>query len=198
MKIGKRKYRGTLCCDIDGVLADFESKFCEDFGYENRHLYSRSARYPDVDPELIDEWVKNPENYKDLRPIFGGLLLIRQAHQRGWYVLLATARDSSLMDVTRNWLSKYGAVYNEIIFSKAKKFVFDDFDNLNPDKPIKIVVDDNPSVLESMPNRFGVAWSQPWNEEYLPKMWYSDMKMKILVWNTDGTVRWIWDNVRSE
>ena len=46
MKLGKMRYRGTIAVDIDGVLADFEKKFCEDFGEDNRHLYSFYGRYP--------------------------------------------------------------------------------------------------------------------------------------------------------
>ena len=193
MKLGKKLYRGTIAVDIDGVLADFESKFCEDFGEDNRHMYSLAARYPEIDPELIEEWVKNPENYVDLAPIFGGLLFVRQAHQRGWYILLVTSRDKSLREVTRNWLAKYGVVYNEIMFTRAKALTIQDYDNLNPTRPVKIVVDDSVSVLESLPDKFSVAWEQPWNISFRPSMWYSEVEMRIILCTGDGSVRGIWD-----
>ena len=170
MKLGKMKYRGTIAVDIDGVLADFEKKFCEDFGTDNRHMYSLEARYPDLDPELIREYVDNPENYTDLEPIFGGLLFIRQAAHRGWYILLVTSRGKHLQEVTRNWLDSYGAQYHEIMFSKKKYESIRDWDRINPDKPVAIVVDDSVSVLESMPEKYCVAWDSLWNIEFYPRI----------------------------
>lgn len=181
MKLGKMKYRGTIAVDMDGVLSDFEDKFCQDFGDANRHLYSLEARYPNVDPELIREYVANPENYKDLAPIFGGLLFTRQAHLRGWYVLLVTSRDKSLRGVTKDWLSRYGVVYHELMFAKNKREVIADYDAINPSRPVKIVVDDSVSVLKSMPEKYCVAWQQEWNLNYYPSMKYSQEQMKIVL-----------------
>lgn len=196
MKLGKMKYRGTVAVDMDGGLSDFEGKFCQDFGESNRNLYSLEARYPEVDPELIREYVANPENYKDLAPIFGGLLFIRQAYQRGWYILIVTSRDKSLRDVTKNWLARYGAVYNEIMFAKNKREAIADYDAINPTRPVKIVVDDSVSVLKSMPEKYCVAWWQEWNLEFYPNMWYSNKDMKLLM--NDSPANYpvgVWDKV---
>lgn len=196
MKLGKMLYRGTIAVDIDGVLSNFEEKFCQDFGDANRHLYSLEARYPNLDPELIREYVANPENYRDLAPIFGGLMFIRQAHQRGWYILLVTSRDKSLREVTRNWLDKYGAVYHEIMFAKNKKEAIADYDAIHPSRPVKIVVDDSVSVLESMPEKYSVAWAQPWNSWHFPRMWYSDDGMKLMMSdNPANRSVGVWDKV---
>ena len=181
MRMNKMLYRGSIMVDVDGVLADFEGRFCQDFGSDNRHLYCLEDRYPKVDPELIREYATNPENYKDLAPIFGGLLFIRQAHQRGWYVLLVTSRDKSLREVTKSWLSKYNATYDELIFSRNKSAAIDDFEAMNPTKKMAIVVDDSVSVLQSMPERYCVAWSQLWNFGYYPMMNYSGDNMKIMI-----------------
>lgn len=202
MKLGKMKYRGTICCDIDGVLADFEGKFCEDFGGDNRHLYSLEDRYPNVDRDLIAEYAKNPDNYIDLAPIFGGLMFCRQAHQRGWYVLLMTSRDKSLRAVTQNWLHKYSVVYHELIFSRNKRAAVEDFDVLHPEYPVRIVVDDSVSVLESMPEKYCVAWNQLWNFGYFPYMYYDAPQMKLflrLETYGDGgnpSVVGVWDEVK--
>ena len=195
----KMKYRGTICCDIDGVLADFEKKFCEDFGYASRHLYSLEKRYPEIDPELIKEYVKNPENYRDLAPIFGGLLFCRQAHSRGWYILLVTSRDKFLREVTKQWLAKYGVVYHELVFSRNKREAIEDYDNINPSRKVAIVVDDSPEVIDSMPERFCVAWNQPWNYGTFPVLLYDDRDFKIKIqtdlFGEDAKWKWIWDKV---
>lgn len=195
MKLGKMKYRGTIVVDIDGVIADCESKFCEDFGYDNRSEYSFFKRYPNVDPDLISEWLENPSTYSDLAPIFGGTLLCRQAHQRGWYILLVTARDKNLREVTRNWLSWYSVQYHEIIFAKNKDEAIRDWENWNKDKPVSIVVDDCVEVLESMPEKYCVAWKQPWNKDrFDPYMLYSTAHMKILLrTNPRAELVGVWD-----
>lgn len=197
MKLGKMKYRGTIAVDMDGVLSDFEEKFCEGFGTSNRHLYSLEERYPEVDPTLIREFVANPENYKDLAPIFGGLLFTRQAHSRGWYILIVTSRDKSLREITRNWLARYGVVYNEIMFAKNKKEAIADYDAINPTRKVKIVVDDSVSVLNSMPDKYCVAWAQEWNIGYYPNLYYDHKQMKILLrqYSDDFYPNGIWDKV---
>ena len=201
MKMPKMKYRGTVMVDIDGVLADFEGKFCDAFGEDNRHLYSLESRYPDLDPELVKEFVRNPESYADLSPIFGGLLYCRQAHQRGWYVLLMTSRDKSLREVTKSWLHKYSVVYHELVFSKNKREAVKDFDILHPEYPVRIVVDDSVSVLQSMPEKYGVAWNQLWNFGYFPFMYYDNSQMKLMinmgVYGDEDTpsVVGVWDTV---
>lgn len=196
MKFGKMVYRGTIAVDIDGVLADFEGKFCEDFGYKNRHIYKLGDRYPDLDRDLILEYVQNPSNYVDLAPIFGGLLFTRQAHTRGWYILLVTARDRSLREVTKNWLAKYSVVYHELYFAKNKREAIQDFDALNPTRKVAIVVDDSVSVLESMPEKYGISWWQEWNIGYHPSMWYESGKMKLYMQpHHKSTPVGVWDRV---
>lgn len=196
MKLGKMKYRGTIMVDIDGVIADFEGKFCEDFGNDNRHLYGLESRYPELDPELIREYVGNPENYIDLAPIFGGILFCRQAHQRGWYVLLMTSRDKKLREVTKEWLQNYSVVYHELMFSRNKREAVSDFDALHPEYPVSIVVDDSVSVLNSMPEKYCVAWAQLWNFGKFPRMWYDQNKMKVVLEDVRyGNVSGVWDKV---
>lgn len=204
MKLGKPMYRGTIVVDIDGVLADFEREFCDAFGYHNRHLYALEARYPDVDPMLIREFVTDPENYKELNPIFGGLLFCRQAHARGWYILLMTARDRALRDVTKNWLAKYGVVYNELMFSKNKAEAISDYDFINPSRKVKMVIDDSVSVMDSLlGEKFGALWDQPWNRGVwtnppYARMWYDEEKMKVMLLQNSGECWGVWDIVEDD
>lgn len=198
MKMPKLKYRGTIMVDIDGVLADWETPMCDAFGYINRHMYSPYDRYPDVPRDLIDEYISNPHSYEDLAPIFGGILFCRQATMRGWYVLLCTSRpDTASVSVyTENWLRKYGVSYNELRFSKNKRKEIENFDSQNPDKPVRIVVDDSVSVLQSMPDKYCVAWMQEWNKHYLPTMYYSSGNMKVMIKDApENTPVGAWDIV---
>lgn len=196
MKLGHPVYRGTIVVDVDGVLADFEARFCEAFGTDNRHLYSLEARYPKVDKGLIGEFVLNSDNYVDLAPIFGGMLFTRQAYARGWYILLVTSRDRSLRRVTRQWLEKYNVAYHELVFAKNKKEVITDYDYINPSRKVKIVIDDSVSNLRSMPEKYCVSWRQPWNVEYYPAMEYSSSLMGVMLFTGPGAAPiMVWDKV---
>jgi len=195
MKLGRMMYRGTIVVNIDGVLANFEQKFCQDFGSDNRDLYSLEARYPNIDPEIIKEYVLNPQNYEDLSPIFGGILFTVQAKMAGWYVLLATSRDKSLREVTLKWLSHYNVHYNEIIFAKYKPSAIRDWERWNQDKPVRVVVDDSVSVLQQLPDKYCVAWDSLWNADYYPRMWYSNLRMKVMLEISDGESVGAWDKV---
>lgn len=198
MKLGKKLYRGAIMIDIDGVIADFELAFCDAFGFSNRHLYDLWDRYPSVSSELITEFVNNPDNYRNLVPIFGGVLLTRQAYERGWYVILCTSRNRHLEDVTIEWLNYYGnsIKYHELSFTEDKGEFVTRWNNQKSDK-IKIVVDDNVRVLDNgIPeNVLRVAWAQEWNEEYYPRMWYNSEDMEIYL--SDGvTTNGIWRKVK--
>lgn len=201
MKLGKMLYRGTIAVDIDGVLANFEGKFCEDFGDENRHLYSLEDRYPQLDPQLIREYVSNPENYRDLEPIFGGALFCHQAKQRGWKVLLLTSRGRATKEVTVSWLKKYSIEYDDLFFAKNKLDGLEDYNALNPTQKVSVVVDDSPNVLNELyPYYYTVAWSQPWNNN--PRCghglsWYDFENMKIMLWDYESEVIGnIWRSVK--
>lgn len=194
-------YRGTLVADMDGVISDFESEFCDAFGRDNRHLYSLEARYPDLDPLLIKEFVSNPEVYSRVSPIFGGALLLRQAYLRGWYILILTSRDKSMREVTRSWLSNYGITYHELAFSRNKRAYVEDYDAIHPSRKAKIVVDDSVSVLAQFQDRLAVAWAQPWNYGYQYRMEYDSEEMKIFLQEVDKdgkllSDKWIWEKAK--
>lgn len=197
MKLGKPVFCGTIAVDIDGVLCNFERGFSEAFGDGISSPYELEERYPHLNPELIREWVKTPENYRDLEPIFGGLLFTRQAQQRGWYILLVTSRDKVLQEVTKNWLARYGAVYNEIIFTMDKRESIMEYDALHSSRPVKIVVDDSVAVLENMPEKYGIAMANPWNRGYYPFMRYDTKEMKIKMYTDEfSPSKGIWDRVK--
>lgn len=199
MKLGKMKYRGLAVFDIDGVLADFEERFCESFGDGYRHIYSLEARYPSVDPQLVEEFVNNPENYRDLTPIFGGNLLLTQVKLRGYYIVLMTSRPRTLKNVTVDWLKIYNVHYNELVFSRNKVETLREFAAMNASLPLKLFVDDSVSTLERVKKEYPIgsvvclAWGQPWNEGYYPRLRYNEEAMKVEANVGNGKWKWIWE-----
>lgn len=183
MKLGKKLYRGTIMVDIDGVLADLEGAFVEAFGDKRRDVYYLTDRYPEY-YDMIMEWVASPSTYADLSPIFAGLLFLRQATSRGWYIWLCSSRPKSkeMMEVTIGWLDKYGVKYNEFSLSDDKNDSIRSYNSLHPARSVRIVVDDSLDVLETIDSSiYSVAWSQPWNAGFYPRMWYDAETMRVLV-----------------
>lgn len=185
------KKKNVAVFDIDGVIADCEGKFCEDFGTDNRHLYDFCVRYPKVDPELIKEWLLNPETYRDLTPIFGGITLLNEFKSRGFHILLLTARDKSLLKVTTDWLKKYHINYDEIYFGKNKVEIIRDYQHLNANKKISVVVDDSYDNCKTLRSNFKfpvVCWKQPWNNyvDSFPHAYYNDDTMISIIDHGNG------------
>jgi len=194
----KIRYVSSLAVDVDGVLADFEEEFCHRFGKKNRHLADLHQRYPEVDPEIINEFVESCMTYENLIPIFGGNLLIRQAQERGVYVVLLTSRPKSCMETTKEWLESYDIPYNEIVFSLNKGEFIGNFNMLHPNRRITALIDDMPAHFENLPaGVVGVQWDAPWNKDsgWYPRMGYSGKKFQLEVIHEEkGTKRPFWEN----
>ena len=195
----KMKYRGLAVMDIDGVLCDFETEFCEAFGYDNRNLYSLEARYPKTDPDLVKEFVNNPENYRNASPIFGGNLLLNQLKSRGYYVLLLTSRPRMLKKVTIDWLKKYNIHYSELYFAQNKVEAMRDWHSINRELKLQIFVDDAVSTLKSVALDYPIgsvaflAWGQPWNEGYYPRLRYNEDTFQVEANMGNDEWKWIWE-----
>lgn len=179
----KINYKGTVIVDVDGVIADFEEEFCERFGYDHREMYSLHQRYPNVDKELIDEFIMSPDSYERIIPIFGGAVaLLGTLRSRGHYIVLMTSRDKKLAEVTREWLEGYEIQYNELWFAKDKSVAIGEFNKMYPGRKAFLLIDDCRTTLENLPDEVqGVAWSQPWNEGYFPRMRYNSELMRVEV-----------------
>lgn len=187
----KIKYSKTLFVDIDGVVADFEGEFCERFGTNNRHMTSLYGRYPEVNSDLIDEFIQSSNTYQRLIPHFGGILLLNQAREDGFYVVLLTSRPKGTEEVTRLWLESYDVQYNELWFGRNKGLDLQDFNRMYPSRPALALIDDIPANFEQLPYRVtGIAWDQPWNQGYFPRMRYNEEKMLIEV-QTDTVSEYI-------
>ena len=176
-------YRGLVVFDLDGVLADFEGAFCEAFGYDNRELYSLEGRYPDQ-ADTVSEWCREPENYVDLMPIFGGLLYLRQALEAGFYVVVMTARDPKLRTVTELWMNRYNIRPHSLEFSADKlqtTFTMSETLGLR----LIMFVDDSIRNLKEIasvyPEEITLAWEQPWNAGWYPRAWYDPDRLAVIV-----------------
>jgi hypothetical protein len=190
------KYDKTIAIDIDGVLADFEGEFCDKFGTANRELANLHKRYPKVDPDLIDEFINSPNSYKDLAPIFGGILLVNQARMKGWYILLLTSRPEYLAEVTKVWLEGYDIQYNDLWFTQDKAESISKYNRLYPGRHIWCQIDD--IVTNLTKNPIGVAWEQPWNQNYYPRARYNEITMEIDLNLTQYQRINFWENVNEK
>jgi uncharacterized HAD superfamily protein len=193
------KNRATAVLDVDGVICDFESAFCDAFGSDNRHLYKLEDRYPHLHPDLIAEWVNSEDNYLNLKPIFGGLLLIQQLKQREFDVVLMTARGKHLEAVTKSWLALYHIEPQRVIFETDKAGRINSFNQQMKTNQVTLFVDDSVSQLQQVkklnPSITCLAWAQPWNYGYFPRLRYND---KDQVYRIEASIRlgkWdhIWD-----
>lgn len=105
--------------DIDGVLADFEGAFCEEFGYDRRELVSLESRYP-AQARKINKFINNGFVYKNLKPLELGLEIVRYLNENDFEVSIVTARPFGLESVTRDWLYRYEVEYSSFISERAK------------------------------------------------------------------------------
>jgi len=185
----KINFSQTVVVDVDGVIADFEAEFCDKFGYDHREMYSLSARYPEVDKSLIDEFVESPYSYERIIPIFGGAVaLLSNLRSRGYYTVLMTARSKKLTEVTREWLEGFEIQYNELWFAQNKAVAIQEFNQMYPSRKAFLLIDDCPANLEELPDGVtGAIWEQPWNDGYFPRMRYNHELMRVEVKNDTGS-----------
>lgn len=109
----------TVVVDVDGVLADFEGAFCEEFGYERRELVSLESRYP-AQARKINAFLNDGFVYKNLKPLERGLEIVHYLNENGFDVNIVTARPFGLESVTRDWMKRYGVRYSSIISDRPK------------------------------------------------------------------------------
>jgi len=147
MKLLKRKMKinnYVIACELDGVVFDFEYDFCTKFGTNNRHLSNLFERYPDVDKELIQEFLDSPDTYRDLLPIFGGITFVRIAQALGFGIIFLTSRPVKSFRFTKQALKYYELNYNDLVFTKDKSDFISRF-NASGNQKIRMLVDDIPA-----------------------------------------------------
>jgi hypothetical protein len=154
----------TVVVDIDGVLADFEWAFCQEFGNERRELVSLQSRYPNK-ARKITEFINDGFVYKDLEPIQLGLDICDYLNREGFDVSIVTARPFGFESLTRDWLKRHGVNFTSFVSDTSKT------GRIALMKPI-CAVDDLFSVhkallLHNIPT---IVVAQPWNKYIWEKM----------------------------
>jgi len=148
--------------DIDGVLADFEGKYCYNFGYENRHLVSLEQRHPHKRQEV--KWfVDNPKTYIDLKTIPLGMQVYNELLARGFKIWFVTSRPKEATGITQFWLDEKGFRSGALIMAGKNKL-----DIIVPLEPLFIVDDITEVILEA--EVLGIPallFAHPWNDEHL-------------------------------
>lgn len=197
----QNKYTASAVLDVDGVLCDFEALACEAFGHKNRHLYSLEERYPQYDPGIIQEFVNTEDNYINLSPIFGGILLLQQLKERGFYTILMTSRGKHLEAVTKAWLTLYNLEPDLLVFESDKAGGIKEWNYLGEGQSlfpnITLFVDDSVLQLQQVkklnPEVTCLAWGQPWNTEWFPRIRYNESNYKIEANVGMGEWKYIWE-----
>lgn len=105
--------------DIDGVLADFEYAFCQEFGSERRELVSLQSRYPNK-ARQITEFINDWRVYQDLNPIPLGLNICTYLDDEGFDTYIVTARPLGFESLTRAWLKRQGVNFTSFILDQSK------------------------------------------------------------------------------
>lgn len=150
--------------DIDGVIADFEGAFCEEFGYERRELVSLESRYPNRAIE-ISKFINNGFVYKKLQPYDLGLDIVDYLMDYGMEVHIVSSRPYFLEGVTRTWLKRHGVNYTSLTLNTQKT------GEIALIKPL-CAVDDLFSVHMTLKrhNIPTIIVAQPWNNYIGEKM----------------------------
>jgi hypothetical protein len=143
--------------DIDGVLADFEWAFCQQFGDERRELVSLQSRYP-AHARKITEFINDEHVYGGLEPIRFGLEICEWLNAGGFEVCIVTARPFGFESLTRDWLKRYDVNYASFISDRQKT------GQIALMKPL-CAVDDLFSVYKALlwHNIPTIVVAQPWN-----------------------------------
>jgi hypothetical protein len=145
--------------DLDGVLADFEGKFCEVFGYDHRDLIKLEERYPERAKEIA-EFTANPETYQSLEPIELGLKIAKYLTLNHFKVCLVSSRPSSCQVTTIRWVNQFNIEHEWLIINPKNKM--ESIKKINP----LFAVDDIPSIAEQCEQAKirAMLVKQPWNE----------------------------------
>jgi len=170
----------AMAFDLDGVLFDFESVFCEKFGHAHRDLYDLYNRYPNGRYYEIEEFINSPQTYENLPPIFGGLTLLHEVANRGIKIVYLTQRPRSAKLNTMESMSNYSFPNAPIFFTDDKFDTVSEWNMVNPDCQIMGLVDDNPIVLAGLPTWVkAICWEQPWNRGIFPRARYNEEEMNV-------------------
>jgi len=96
----------SIVLDIDGVLANFEKRFCAVFGNKNRDSFCLEDRYPERTKD-IQNFVKNSATYESLEPLEIGQAFCRWAQDNKFDIHIVSSRPAFTERTTGVWLKYY-------------------------------------------------------------------------------------------
>lgn len=134
-----------VCCDIDGVLADYKSAI-------NQHINDLGGTEDEA-----KMWIEECGILQSLDPIEKNIEVIKKLASCGYKIILVTSRRSwrvsSIQTNTTNWLKRYGVPYDGIVygFDKAEAIT----KRLRNIKPI-FAIDDSPKHAVDLADTLGI------------------------------------------
>lgn len=148
--------------DLDGVLADFESKFCNKFGWDRREEYSLERRYPSYKDD-IDEFVNSPSTYSCLDTVSIGIEIINFLYFKNWDISIVSYRPDDSFGVTFSWLKNNKIPFISLSCERKR----DKIDRIKNISPI-FVVEDSGKVADELKNISipVILIAQPWNRNF--------------------------------
>ena len=155
--------RKVVVIDCDGVLADFENSFCQNFGNSGRFWVNLEQRYPQKSGE-IKRFVENPDTYKDLELLEVGKKIAQFFDYSGYKIHINTSRPFEAKHITFNWLKEHEIPFCKLVIGRKLQHI----EETMPD----FVIDDFLLVVEHTANDLNIPSflvDHPWNrKEELP------------------------------
>lgn len=155
----------TVAVDVDGVLADqvgailydMKSRLGVDMARSEVQSWDEPVPGTDTDIKIeIERALLREEFVKCIPPLEGARQGVDVLRSRGFRIVIATSREASVDDATKEWLESQGLEYDEYmnLSSKGKGTV-----------PADALVDDYPNNIRAFANEggLGVLFRQPWN-----------------------------------
>lgn len=151
--------------DIDGVIADFEKKFCNEFGHDKREEYSLEKRYPSKEKE-IRKFVDSPSTYAHLDTIPIGIDIVKFLHNREWNINIVSYRPDSAFGITYSWLCNNKVPFFSLSAEKSRSKI----GRIKKVSPV-FAVDDSGDIAESLEKISipTILIAQPWNRDFSGK-----------------------------
>lgn len=158
-----------ILVDMDGVLANFELGFLDNFKsefpeikefipLEDRKIFHIKKQYPEELKDKVDEIIFAKGFFKSLPPISGSIDGIKKLRSLGHEVFICTSPLRNYKNCVLEkyeWVDQYlgGDFVSKIILSRDKTMVNGD-----------ILIDDRPEILGShIPTWEHVLFRQPYN-----------------------------------
>ncbi len=160
----------TVLLDVDGVICDFASKFCEIHAYlhgvkfkpEQITAWDFSSVATADETEEVFQWIsENPGTVRYLKPYRGAIEAVNKLRNHGHRVVAVTTprHDCTWAYERAQWLKQWWFKDEDIVFCHDKSLVCGDY-----------FVDDRPENVINWGSRWGrdgaFLLNRPWNTKH--------------------------------